>query len=193
MFLRQFYVTISWKERLFYLERDYAIFISLQCINFRPTEYEGFETDPKLGITEYSNNFGTNTATLGDPVDIALEKFKDHPSVKVIKENVSTESLFQFTEISLSEMTKELSSLNSKKTGTFGNIPFKVLKISSDICNKVLQKIWNSEILGKQYFPQNLKLADITPAFKDPTLAENYRPVSVLPTVSKVFERIIQI
>ena len=80
-------------------------------------------------------------------------------------------------------MTKELSSLNSKKTGTFGNIPTKVLKISSDICNKVLQKIWNSEILGKQYFPQNLKLGDITTAFKDPTLAENYRPVSVLPAV----------
>ena len=27
---------------------------------------------------------------------------------------------------------------------------------------------------------------------KDPTLAENYRPVSVLPTVSKKFEQIIQ-
>ena len=29
--------------------------------------------------------------------------------------------------------------------------------------NKVLDKIWNSEILRKQNFPQNLKLADITP------------------------------
>ena len=106
---------------------------------------------------------------------------------------MSTESLFHFTEISVSKMTKELSSLNSKKAVTFGNIPTKVRKISSDICYKVLEKTWNSEILGKQYFPQNLKLADITPAFKDPTLAENYRPVSVLPTVSKVFERIIQI
>ena len=92
----------------------------------------------------------------------------------------------------MSEMTKELPSLNSKKAGTFGNIPTKVLKISSDICNNVLQKIWNSEILGKQCFPQNLKLADMTPVFnkKDPTLAENFRPVSVLPT--KVFERIVQ-
>ena len=91
-------------------------------------------------------------------------------------------------------MTKELSSLNSKKAGTFGNIPTKVLKISSDICNKVLQKIWNSEILGKQYLLQNLKLADISPVFKkkNPTLAENDGPVNVLPTVSKVFERIIQ-
>ena len=34
----------------------------------------------------------------------------------------------------------------------------------------------------------------MTPVYKkkDPTLAENYRPVSVLPTFSKVFERIIQ-
>ena len=69
-----------------------------------------------------------------------LEKFKDRPSVKIIKGNVSTESLFHFTKISVSEMTKEHSSLNSKKAGTFGNIPTKILKISSDICNKVLQK-----------------------------------------------------
>ena len=39
-----------------------------------------------------------------------------------------------------------------------------------------------------------LKLADITPVYekKDPTLVENYRPVSVLPSVSKILERIIQ-
>ena len=107
---------------------------------------------------------------------------------------MSTESLFHFTEISVSEMTKELSSLNSKKAVTFGNTPTKVRKISYDIFYKVLEKTWNSENLGTQYFPQNLKLADITPVFKkkDPTQAENYRPVSVLPAVSKVFERIIQ-
>ena len=84
--------------------------------------------------------------------------------------------------------------MNSKKAGTFDNIPAKVLKISTDICNKLLQKIWDSEILGKQYFPQNSELADITPIFKkkDTRQAENYRSVSVLPTVSKVFERKIQ-
>ena len=38
-----------------------------------------------------------------------------------------------------------------------------------------------------------LKLADVTPVFKkgDPQSIKNYRPVSVLPNVSKVFERII--
>ena len=43
-------------------------------------------------------------------------------------------------------------------------------------------------------FPENLKLADITLNFKkeDKNLAKNYRPVSVLPTLSKVFEEIMQ-
>ena len=107
---------------------------------------------------------------------------------------LSLHSILQKLEISVSETTKELSSLNSKKAETFGNIATKVFKISSDICNKVFHNIWNSEILGKQNFRQNLKLANITPAFKkkDPTLVENYRPVALLDPVSKMFERIIQ-
>ena len=38
-----------------------------------------------------------------------------------------------------------------------------------------------------------LKLADVTPVFKkgDPQSVKNYRPVNVLPNVSKVFERIM--
>ena len=111
----------------------------------------------KLEITEYLDSLGKNTTILGDPVDIALEKFKDHLNVKVVKENVCTQSLFHFTEVSVSEMTKELSILNSKKAGTFENIPTKVLRTSSNICNTEPQKIWNSKILGKQYFSQSLK------------------------------------
>ena len=64
---------------------------------------------------------------MGDPVDNPLEKFIDHLNVKIVKENVCTQSLFRFTEISVSEMTKELSSLNSKRAGGFGNIATKVL------------------------------------------------------------------
>ena len=48
----------------------------------------------------------------------------------------------------------------------------------------------NCEILRKQYFPRNLKLADITPVCKekDPTLVENYQPVSGLLCVLKSFK-----
>ena len=69
-----------------------------------------------------------------------------------------------------------------------------MIKSSSVIYNVVLQNIWNSEILRKLYFPNKLKLAEIIPVYKkkDPTLVENYRPVNVLPSASKIFERIIQ-
>ena len=47
-------------------------------------------------------------------------------------------------------------------------------------------KTWN--------FPNNLKLADITPVFKKKNCLYkvNYRPVSVLPSTSKVFEKLMQ-
>ena len=46
----------------------------------------------------------------------------------------------------------------------------------------------------RQNFPKNLKNADVTPVFEkdNPLLAKNYRSVSVLPTVFKIFERLIQ-
>ena len=112
----------------------------------------------------------------------------------MINENVSFESGFSFTVVNVDNTQREILNLNSKKPGTFGNITTKMLKRSSEFCNIVLQNIWNSEILRRLYFPNKLKLAHITPVYKkrDPTLVENYRPVSVLPSVSKMFGGIIQ-
>ena len=67
------------------------------------------------------------------------------------------------------DIQNEVSNLSSKKTGTFGNNSTKVLKDSSNICDLILQDIRNYEILGKQYFTKNLKLADITPLYKKKT------------------------
>ena len=47
--------------------------------------------------------------------------------------------------------------------------------------------------IEKGIFPKNLKNADITPTFKkgDRLLKSNYRPISILPTLSKIYERIL--
>ena len=89
---------------------------------------------------------------------------------------------------------KKLLILITKRNRTFKNIPTRRIKDVSDVCSPVLANIWNEEILLNKNFPENLKLADVTPIFKkkDKTFVENYRPVSVLPTVSKIFERIMQ-
>ena len=50
--------------------------------------------------------------------------------------------------------------------------------------------MWNNEIITQKCFPNNLKLADVTPVLKkeDASLLENYRLVSVLPVVSKIMK-----
>ena len=47
--------------------------------------------------------------------------------------------------------------------------------------------------LKEEVFPDDLKLADITPIFKreDILNKENHRPVSIMPHLSKVFEEIL--
>ena len=44
-------------------------------------------------------------------------------------------------------------------------------------------------------FPDALKKADVTPVFKktDQLSKENYRPVSILPCLSKVYEKVLAI
>ena len=136
----------------------------------------------------------SDVSCLTDPIDITVHKFRNHPSIISIQQSVEIVHTFDFCEVSLDEIATEVNKLNNKKLGTFNNIPAKHLKESSEICKEYLLKIWNDEILENQSFPDELKLADITPIFKkeDATLPKNYRPVSVLPSVSKVFERIMQ-
>ena len=115
-----------------------------------------------------------------------------HPSILKIKETVS-ESTFSLKVIYSSDVELELKSLNSKKANTFKNIPPKLLKENSDICNDTILRVINNGIRTSQ-FPNDLKLADVTPIFKkvDSSDVKNYRPISVLPVMSKVFERILQ-
>ena len=90
-------------------------------------------------------------------------------------------------------MENEIKALNPKKATTYNNNPAIILKSTSDICSPMLSKIW-SEAVFNCNFPNHLKLADITSTFKavDPTCKENYRPISVLTVVPKLFERIMQ-
>ena len=55
-------------------------------------------------------------------------------------------------------------------------------------------QIWNDEVVHSNKFPTKLKYADITPIYKklESVFVKNYRPVSILPMVSKIFERLME-
>ena len=145
-----------------------------------------------LGITE-NKALLTDESAMADPVSKAIKKFENHPSIRDIKKNVAIESVFSFSEINIAEMLVEINDLDDKKSATFGNIPVKRLKEVSDIVAESLVQIWNKEIIQNKKFAVELKLADIIPLHKklETISKENYRPVSLLPVVSKIFERLM--
>ena len=66
------------------------------------------------------------------------------------------------------------------------------MRASKERCFETIAELFNNTLLTSS-FPTKLKVADVTPVFKkdDPLKMKNYRPVSVLPVVPKIFERIL--
>ena len=119
--------------------------------------------------------------------------YKYHPSIILINQKIGHQNKFSFEPVALSDVVKEINYINPNKSSSKDSTPPKMLKISSEDTSNILQKLLNDS-LETGMFPDSLKLADITPAFKnkDPLNKTNYRPVSVLPIVSKLFEKIMQ-
>ena len=90
-------------------------------------------------------------------------------------------------------MEKEIQVIDLQKEATKNFIPPKILKITCNASAEALYNLFN-ECLITGNFPDNLKLADITLFFKkkDPLNKANYRPVSFLLSISKIFEKIMQ-
>ena len=82
--------------------------------------------------------------------------------------------------------------LNVKKSSTYGSIPASILKQCVDAYLPHLTVTINYS-LRENIFREELKRSEVIPLYKelDPLKKEKYRPVSLLPHVSKVFEIII--
>ena len=100
--------------------------------------------------------------------------------------------MFSFSNVSLQEVEFEIKCLNNAKANTHKSIPVKNLKENIDIIGTSLHRI--QQAIENSYFPDKLKLAEISSHHKkeETTNKANYRPISILPSISKVFERIMR-
>ena len=93
--------------------------------------------------------------------------------------------------VTTDEVKKVITDLKTNKS-VGGEIPIQILK-DSEFTFECLENCINHSIEETGIFLSSLKLGNITPIFKkdDPLDKSNYRPVSMLPLLSKVYERII--
>lgn len=76
----------------------------------------------------------------------------------------------------------------------YDNIPTNFIKTNTEILAPLLVQFINQSLLDGK-FPDSLKISRITPIFKkqgDQTDPNNYRPISVIPSFSKIYEKIIK-
>lgn len=127
--------------------------------------------------------------------NIAMKLSKNIPIVKTSFDKYLTNDIihiFNFNLINKDDTLKILSELKTKKSSGYDNITNFLLKqIKNDIAEPLTLIINQSLTTG--IFPDNLKIAKIIPLFKknDRNKIENYRPISLLTTISKVFEKVI--
>jgi hypothetical protein len=93
---------------------------------------------------------------------------------------------------STAEIRKIIKSLKTKSSCGYDEISAKVLKVSMPYIISPLTYICNTS-LAQGIFPDRLKLAVVKPIFKNGDRCDpsNYRPISLLSSFSKVFERLV--
>ena len=129
--------------------------------------------------------------TTGDPVQDCIQAYSNHPSILRIKSMVNAQEKFVFSHVDPSTVFSEIQKMNATKK-TSGAVPTDKLKLASNICYKEIAYHINNAI-DTNIFPNILKLADVSPIFKngESTIDVNYRPISVLSSVSKIYERLL--
>ena len=103
-----------------------------------------------------------------------------------------TNNVFCFNEINMENVTHLLKTINVNKATGPDNIPGRLLKIAAEILSPSLTVIFNKS-LSTGIYPNAWKMAKVLPIYKSGkrTDLSNYRPISTISTVAKLFGRIV--
>ena len=147
----------------------------------------------KVGILTEEQTTYSATNQLSE-VEMAIIKYKNHPSIKAITDRMEKlgKPTFNLKVTSREETGKEVNNLKIKKALQKSDIPLTIVTENVDIISYFLYHNLNNS-LSCATFPTLMKYADVIPIHEkdDKTDKENYRPISILPNLSKVYERLM--
>ena len=137
-----------------------------------------------------TNHNDTDFLVTNELVANALNTFRNHPSIIMIKNKRKTDKCFSFGPVTYDDILKKKHNLDTAKASQQSDIPTKILKQNSDyfagyFCGNI------NQCISESMFPPDLKLADVTPVYKNKSKnsKDNYRPVSILSNISNIYER----
>ena len=148
-------------------------------------------------VSEIFNDFYVNVATdIGFNDDVvsasdAIRRHDQHPSVKRIREYYR-DKIKDFHVVDTETVMQMIKNINHRKATGCDNIPGKLIRIAYREISIPICSLLNASIAAKR-FPSIMKYADVSPCFKkeDNLFKGNYRPVSVLTVISKLYESVL--
>ncbi len=119
--------------------------------------------------------------------------WENHDHKNLSKRINPKELQFSFENVSASNMVKLLRRLKASKASGYDGIPTSMIKDGAEELAVPLTYLINS-CLEQSVFPDTEKYAKIIPVYKSGKRSsmDNYRPISILPVLSKVFEKVVQ-
>ena len=143
-------------------------------------------TDNKIIANKFNEYFTSIGPKLAEKISAPLNDSFD----SYLNTPVTTD--FTFEPVNKENIKQIINNLKPKSSSGIDSISNKLLKLIKDHISEPIALIINQSFqTGK--FPDHLKIAKITPVYKkgNNSYLSNYRPISILPSVSKVFERVM--
>ena len=127
-------------------------------------------------------------------MEVAIANYGNHPSIIELTEKMEKfgNPTFGFDFTLHEETVKEVTNLKIRKVSQKIDIPVRIIKENIDIVSYFLHHNFNNS-LSCSTFPTAMKYAEVRPIHKknDKTDKENYLPISILPDLSKIYERLM--
>ena len=141
--------------------------------------------------SELSNAFNDHFSTVGPRLANEIPPIANNNSSYTKNINVNNNK-FSFSSINSSIVFLHLNKLSKSKATGLDNISAKIIRECADLISVSLCDLFNKSLVSG-IFPDDWKCARVTLLFKqgEPSDLNNYRPISVISVIAKVFERII--
>jgi len=138
---------------------------------------------------EIADAFLKHFATIG--VKLASKIKPSSNTAENYLNNKTTNSIF-LSPTDHCEVARIIDQLKNKKSSGIDGISTKLIKTLKNEITKPLSVLINKS-LAEGVFPKELKIAKIIPIYKakDRDSLNNYRPISLLPSISKIYEKVV--
>lgn len=151
---------------------------------------------PKQGIEhslldpELPNKFNQFFSSIAGNVTSHLSPIVDYDFIHDLTPPVA--SVFEFLPTTVSEVESAIAALKSSSSTGPDGVPSTLLKQCSHLISAPLSHVFNTS-LQAGHVPTRMKEGTVKPFLKqgDPQDVTNYRPISLISTFSKIFERIV--